>query len=230
MHIYSIDEVFIDMGLPSGVKWAKCNLDVTQASKMAKSAFQYDCSFFSWGNVDGHNPTSASSFSPYSWGSINAEAPWYDGQVYGSTPGAALTNSFAADSGYDAVRENLGSPYRMPNNASAIRRKAWPTVRDMEAGVPKGSHRARDCRSKRPTPYQADARSLDELFHRPRAFVYRRSVRFYFWTLSDSADLPTALNASTAQTYSCRASSERTCASHAPLTINDMCILSREGP
>lgn len=110
------DEVFVDMGLPSGVKWAKSNLDVTQASKMAKSAFQYDCSFFSWGNIDGHNPTSASSFSPYSWGGINAQEPWYDGQVYGSTPGAALAASFAADSGYDAVRENLGAPYRMPTN------------------------------------------------------------------------------------------------------------------
>ncbi|MBR2881379.1 MAG: hypothetical protein IKB96_03320, partial [Prevotella sp.] len=41
---------------------------------------------------------------------------WYEGQVYGSTPGAALNASFAADSGYDAVRENLGAPYRMPTN------------------------------------------------------------------------------------------------------------------
>ena len=30
--------------------------------------------------------------------------------------GAALAASFAADSGYDAVRENLGAPYRMPTN------------------------------------------------------------------------------------------------------------------
>ena len=47
---------------------------------------------------------------------MNEQEPWYEGQVYGSTPGAALAASFAADSGYDAVRENLGAPYRMPTN------------------------------------------------------------------------------------------------------------------
>jgi hypothetical protein len=38
--------------------------------------------------------------------------------VYGSTPGGALTASFAADSGYDAARENLGGDWRMPSNAN----------------------------------------------------------------------------------------------------------------
>ena len=108
------DEPYVDMG--DGLLWAKKNIDVTQGDKLAKSAFQYECSFFSWGNVDGHNPSSTSAFS-YNWGSVNNAEPWYDGQPYGSTPGASLAASFAADSGYDAARENLGGSWRMPTNA-----------------------------------------------------------------------------------------------------------------
>ena len=112
------DEPLVDMGLPSGLLWAKSSIDMSQASKMAKSAFQYDCSFFSWGNIDGHNPTSNSSFNPYNWGGVNSEAPYYEEQVYGTTPGNSLTASFAAESGYDAARENLGTPWRMPTSAN----------------------------------------------------------------------------------------------------------------
>ena len=108
------DEPYVDMG--NGLLWAKKNIDVTRADKLAKSAFQYECSFFSWGNVDGHNPSSTSAFS-YNWGSVNNAEPWYEGQPYGSTPGASLVASFAADSGYDAARENLGGSWRMPTNA-----------------------------------------------------------------------------------------------------------------
>lgn len=108
------DEPYVDMG--NGLLWAKKNIDVTQGDKLAKSAFQYECSFFSWGNVDGHNPSSTSAFS-YNWGGVNDAEPWYEGQPYGSTPGASLVASFAADSGYDAARENLGGSWRMPTNA-----------------------------------------------------------------------------------------------------------------
>ena len=106
------DEPYVDMG--NGLLWEKKNIDVTQGDKLAKSAFQYECSFFSWGNIDGHNSTSAFS---YNWGSVNDAEPWYEGQPYGSTPGASLVASFAADSGYDAARENLGGSWRMPTNA-----------------------------------------------------------------------------------------------------------------
>lgn len=107
------DEPYVDMG--NGLLWAKKNIDVTQGDKLAKSAFQYECSFFSWGNIDGHNPSSTSAFS-YNWGGVNNAEPWYDGQPYGSTQGAALDASFAADSGYDAAREHLGGSWRMPTN------------------------------------------------------------------------------------------------------------------
>jgi hypothetical protein len=97
-------ELWVDMGLPSGLKWAKKNIDVTQANGFAASEYQYECTFFSWGNTEGHNPANASSFT-YDWGSSN------DGP-YASTPGAALTGNIPPS--MDAARANLGAPWRMP--------------------------------------------------------------------------------------------------------------------
>ncbi len=100
------DELLVDMGLPSGLLWATRNIDVKQANGFAKNIYQYECSFFSWGNTDGHNPTAINSFAPYSWGNANTSEP------YASSPGAALTASFGLS--FDAVFANLGNQWRMP--------------------------------------------------------------------------------------------------------------------
>lgn len=107
---------YVDLGLPSGVKWAKRNIDVTRDSGFTSSDYEYDCSFFSWGNIDGHNPTSDSSFSPWDWGGVNGSEPYYEGQVYGSTPGNTLTGNIPVGAEYDAARAILGSPWRMPTS------------------------------------------------------------------------------------------------------------------
>lgn len=101
------------MGLPSGRLWAKSNIDLSQASKFAASPEQYEATFFSWGNIDGHNPISDSAFE-YNWGGVNEQAPWYENQPYGSTPGAAVQTNI--DKVNDAARMNLGWPWRMPTN------------------------------------------------------------------------------------------------------------------
>jgi len=100
----SPSDLFVDMGLPSGLLWAKKNIDVTQANGFAASEYQYECTFFSWGNTQGHNPANSSSFS-YDWGSSN------DGP-YASTPGAALNGNVPAS--MDFARANLGAPWRLP--------------------------------------------------------------------------------------------------------------------
>ena len=106
----SQSDLFVDMGLPSGRLWAIANIDVTKQSGFAEvdgkpSPFIYECTFFSWGNTEGHNPTSTSAFS-YDWGSNN-EGP------YASTPGAQLTAN--AGLSFDAARAILGAPWRDPS-------------------------------------------------------------------------------------------------------------------
>ena len=111
---YVDTDLYVDMGLPSGVLWAKKNIDITQQNGFAASEFQYECSFCSWGNTDMYNPNAQNSFAGvYNWGGVNAEEPWYEGQPYGSTPGAALTADFGPS--FDAARRHLGAPWRMPS-------------------------------------------------------------------------------------------------------------------
>lgn len=104
----SDDELLVDLGLPSGILWATRNIDVKRQNGFAESPYQYECSFFSWGNTKGKNPISKSAFD-YNWGSSNED-------IYANTPGAALTGD--AGLGYDAARTNLGGPWRMPTNAN----------------------------------------------------------------------------------------------------------------
>ena len=98
----------VDMGLTSGTLWAKKNLDVTQADGFAISEFQYECSFFSWGNVVGHNPISTSAFS-YDFGSNNSGP-------YASTPGALLEGDVPINATYDIARNLLGDPWQLPSD------------------------------------------------------------------------------------------------------------------
>ena len=110
------EDLYVDLGLPSGLLWATRNIDATQKNGFAKSPYQYDCSFFSWGNVDGHNPTSPTSFAPWDWGGINAQEPWYNGQVYGDTKGNTLLTNIPVNGEYDAARHILGGSWRIPTS------------------------------------------------------------------------------------------------------------------
>lgn len=99
------------MGLPSGTLWAVSNLDISSPGKFQPTPFKYDCSFVSWGDIGAHNPISDTEFD-YDFGGINAQAPWYEGQPYGSTLGAALTTNIPPS--LDVARRELGGPWRMP--------------------------------------------------------------------------------------------------------------------
>lgn len=101
------------MGLPSGVLWSPVNIDTSRPGGFAENAFKYKCSFFSWGNTDAHNPNSRNMFD-YNWGYVNDNEPYYEGQPYGSTPGAALNGDIPLTS--DAAREICGGSWRIPTS------------------------------------------------------------------------------------------------------------------
>lgn len=91
----------VDMGLPSGTLWATRNIDVTQPDGFAASPYQYECSFFSWGNVDGHNLDSRNKF----------DITW-DAETYANTDGDELEGNIPLSQ--DAARVHCGAPWRMP--------------------------------------------------------------------------------------------------------------------
>ena len=110
-------DILVDMGLSSGVKWASRDIDLTKPGGFCETPFTYMKSFFSWGNIDGHNPSSTSAFA-YNWGSVNEQDPYYEGQVYGSTKGNTIQTNLPATEEWDAARANLGGNWRMPTSAN----------------------------------------------------------------------------------------------------------------
>ena len=105
---------YVDLGLPSGLKWAKCNLG---ASKPSEPGGHY-----AWGETA---PKTDYSWATYKWMQAGqsewkyitkytiadgkTEGIWYDSS--GAFIGDNKTTLAAAD---DAATANLGSPWRMP--------------------------------------------------------------------------------------------------------------------
>ena len=81
--------VAVDLGLPSGTKWADRNVG-------AKSAEEPGL-FFSWGNVEGVEVGKACDFRE---------------ETYAATEGAKLKGDL--DAAHDAATVNIGAPWRMP--------------------------------------------------------------------------------------------------------------------
>ncbi len=83
---------YIDLGLPSGLLWASCNLG-------AENPWEYGL-YYRWGDTEGRAYGNNSSWS---------------GTDYSSTPGGQLGNqTLPVNSTYDAARKMLGEPWRMP--------------------------------------------------------------------------------------------------------------------
>ena len=99
---FIIDGVFyagVDLGLPSGLKWADRNVGAETP--------QDNGLYFSWGNVDGHavdengNLTDGYSF---------------DSATYATTSGRQYTGS-TLDAEHDAATVNMGDGWRIPTTA-----------------------------------------------------------------------------------------------------------------
>ena len=88
---------YVDLGLPSGLKWATMNLGANAPEEAGL--------YFSWGNVEGHAAGSGYNF---------------DSSTYNSTPGGAISGLNQHDSfgqAYDAAHAILGGSWRMPTDA-----------------------------------------------------------------------------------------------------------------
>lgn len=83
--------VAVDLGLPSGVKWADRNVGAASPEEPGL--------FFSWGNVEGVEIGKVCDFSD---------------EAYAETEGAKLKGDL--DAAHDAATVKLGGPWRMPTN------------------------------------------------------------------------------------------------------------------
>ena len=93
---------YVDLGLPSGLLWARGNIVKVNGSYSIGEPTDYGC-YFSWGNIDGHNADDG-----YDFGTSNSGP-------YASTPGAQVSANIASnDSAHDAALACLGGPWHLP--------------------------------------------------------------------------------------------------------------------
>lgn len=93
---------YVDLGLPSGLLWARGNIIKIGNTYAIGEETDYGC-YFSWGNIEGHNAGEG-----YDFGTSNSGP-------YASTPGAQVSANIASnDASHDAALACLGAPWHMP--------------------------------------------------------------------------------------------------------------------
>ena len=85
---------YVDLGLPSGLKWATCNVGATSPEQAGL--------YFAWGETTGYTSKQVTS-------GVRA----FSKDVYNSGPAASISTDLTLEQ--DAVRANLGGNWRMPN-------------------------------------------------------------------------------------------------------------------
>lgn len=93
---------WVDLGLPSGLKWATCNVGASLPSDYG--------SYFAWGEI---SPKSNYSWTSYKWfnGSTNSFTKYNNDSENGT-----VDNKFMLDLSDDAARANWGNGWRMPTD------------------------------------------------------------------------------------------------------------------
>jgi len=102
---------FVDLGLPSGVKWATCNVGATNPEDPGL--------YFSWGNTEGHAEGSGYNF---------------DSTTYNGTAAASISANLSLSQ--DAARANMGGNWRMPTKEETKELydntdREWTTINGM---------------------------------------------------------------------------------------------------
>ena len=96
---------YIDLGLPSGLKWAKCNVG-------AKKETEYG-DYFMWGSAKPNTKTTCNWMkNPFNNGSDSC-----DEEYFNAHKSEWLDHSATLKLQYDAARTNMGGDWRMPTEA-----------------------------------------------------------------------------------------------------------------
>ena len=102
----SDSSLYVDLGLPSGLKWARYNIDVSKDKGFAVNA-EDSGSYFSWGHPNGYNPNTSVPDNEAFVG-INE----FSSTAYAALPAASIAASLAPSA--DMARVAVRAPWRLP--------------------------------------------------------------------------------------------------------------------
>ena len=104
--VYSLGYTYVDLGLPSGTLWAKCNVG---AEKETDYGF-----YFQWGDIK-NKSNAECSWTTYKYcnGSLNSMNKYCTDNSYGPV----VDNKTTLESADDAATQIMGDEWRMPTKA-----------------------------------------------------------------------------------------------------------------
>ena len=104
------EHVWVDLGLPSGLKWATCNVGATKPEEYGD--------YYAWGETE---PKTTYSWSTYKWcenKKISTSGYPLDFTKYNTSSSyGTVDNKTTLELADDAARANWGGAWRMPTNA-----------------------------------------------------------------------------------------------------------------
>ena len=108
----TINTEYVDLGLPSGTLWAKCNIGATTESDYGI--------YFQWGDISGISGSLVDKYSDenYSWATtpFNNGSSSFDREYFNSVKDTVCPNDVLAKE-YDAAAQIMGDDWRMPTKA-----------------------------------------------------------------------------------------------------------------
>ena len=101
---------YVDLGLPSGTKWATCNVGATKPEEYGD--------YYAWGETE---PKTTYDWSTYKWcnGDYDTQTKYCTDSSYGT-----VDNKTVLELADDAARANWGGAWRMPTDAE------WTELRE----------------------------------------------------------------------------------------------------
>ena len=108
----AINMEYVDLGLPNGTLWAKCNIGATTETEYG--------ALFQWGDTSGVSGSLVGKYSGenYTWSTapFNNRSSDYDETYFNSVKDTVCPNGILAK-GYDAASQIMGGDWRMPTKA-----------------------------------------------------------------------------------------------------------------
>lgn len=101
-----LKDYLVDMGLPSGFCWAKCDINTAKPLNINDTPFTLDVSLFSWGNTEAHNVTDGQI--DYNFSESN----------YNQTIGATYQADLNANADNNVAMMYFGGKWRIPSVAN----------------------------------------------------------------------------------------------------------------
>ena len=161
---------WVDLGLPSGTKWATCNVGATKPEEYGN--------YYAWGETE---PKTTYSWATYKWcnGSYDTQTKYCTSSSYGT-----VDNKTQLELADDAARANWGGAWRMPTDAE------WTELRDNCTWTWISDYQGTGIAGRIVTGLNGNSIFLPAAGYRGDDDLYGAGYYGYYWSSSLSAGSP----------------------------------------